>query len=44
MAEIQIKNVQKTFGAYTALHDINLTIAASTQRVSFEVERRLCAA
>ncbi|MHA6326116.1 ABC transporter ATP-binding protein [Roseivivax sp. CAU 1753] len=27
MAEIQIKNVQKTFGAYTALHDINLTIA-----------------
>ena len=27
MAEIQIKNVAKTFGAYTALHDINLTIA-----------------
>ncbi len=27
MAEIQIKNVAKTFGSYTALHDINLTIA-----------------
>lgn len=27
MAEIQIKNVAKTFGAYQALHDINLTIA-----------------
>ncbi len=27
MAEIQIKNVQKSFGAYTALHDIDLTIA-----------------
>lgn len=27
MAEIQIRNVAKTFGAYTALHDINLTIA-----------------
>ncbi len=27
MAEIQIKNVAKSFGAYTALHDINLTIA-----------------
>ena len=27
MAEIQIKNVRKSFGAYTALHDINLTIA-----------------
>ncbi len=26
MAEIQIKNVAKTFGAYQALHDINLTI------------------
>lgn len=27
MAEIRIKTVAKTFGAYTALHDINLTIA-----------------
>ncbi|TCS64550.1 carbohydrate ABC transporter ATP-binding protein (CUT1 family) [Primorskyibacter sedentarius] len=27
MAEIQIKNVAKSFGAYQALHDINLTIA-----------------
>ena len=27
MAEIQMKNVAKSFGAYTALHDINLTIA-----------------
>lgn len=27
MAEIQIKNVAKRFGAYQALHDINLTIA-----------------
>lgn len=27
MAEIQIKNAAKTFGSYTALHDINLTIA-----------------
>lgn len=27
MAEIQIKNVAKTFGSYQALHDINLTIA-----------------
>ncbi len=27
MAEIQIKNVAKKFGAYQALHDINLTIA-----------------
>ncbi|MBD8892541.1 ABC transporter ATP-binding protein [Roseibium litorale] len=27
MAEIQIKNVAKSFGSYTALHDINLTIA-----------------
>lgn len=27
MAEIQIKNVAKTFGAYQALHDINLTIS-----------------
>ena len=27
MAEIRIKNVAKTFGTYTALHDINLTIA-----------------
>ena len=27
MAEIQIKNVAKNFGAYQALHDINLTIA-----------------
>ncbi len=27
MAEIQIKNIAKTFGDYTALHDINLTIA-----------------
>ena len=27
MAEIQIKNVAKTFGAYQALQDINLTIA-----------------
>ncbi|MCG6901555.1 MAG: ABC transporter ATP-binding protein [Rhodobacter sp.] len=27
MAEIQIKNVAKTFGTYQALHDINLTIA-----------------
>lgn len=27
MAEIEIKNVAKTFGSYTALHDINLTIA-----------------
>ncbi len=27
MAEIQIKNVAKTFGTYTALQDINLTIA-----------------
>ena len=27
MAEIQIKNVAKSFGTYTALHDINLTIA-----------------
>ncbi|SFR12051.1 ABC transporter ATP-binding protein [Poseidonocella sedimentorum] len=27
MAVIEIKNVAKTFGAYTALHDINLTIA-----------------
>ena len=27
MAEIRIKNVAKTFGAYQALHDINLTIA-----------------
>ncbi|MEM8571812.1 MAG: ABC transporter ATP-binding protein [Pseudomonadota bacterium] len=27
MAEIQIKNVAKDFGAYKALHDINLTIA-----------------
>ncbi|MCR8725000.1 ABC transporter ATP-binding protein [Frigidibacter sp. ROC022] len=27
MAEIQIKNVAKIFGAYQALHDINLTIA-----------------
>ena len=27
MAEIQIKNVAKTFGNYTALQDINLTIA-----------------
>ena len=27
MAEIQIKNVAKAFGSYTALHDINLTIA-----------------
>ncbi|SET93704.1 ABC transporter ATP-binding protein [Paracoccus homiensis] len=26
MAVIEIKNVAKTFGAYTALHDINLTI------------------
>lgn len=27
MAQIEIKNVKKSFGAYTALHDINLTIA-----------------
>ena len=27
MAEIQIKNVAKTFGDYQALHDINLTIS-----------------
>jgi len=27
MAEIQIKNVAKTFGSYTALNNINLTIA-----------------
>lgn len=27
MAEIEIKKVAKTFGSYTALHDINLTIA-----------------
>ncbi|MCB1350630.1 MAG: ABC transporter ATP-binding protein, partial [Maritimibacter sp.] len=27
MAEIQIKNVAKRFGAYQALSDINLTIA-----------------
>lgn len=27
MAEIQIKNVAKSFGSYQALHDINLTIA-----------------
>ncbi len=27
MAEIQIKNVAKNFGAYQALHDINLTIS-----------------
>ncbi|SFR40731.1 ABC transporter ATP-binding protein [Litoreibacter janthinus] len=27
MAEIQIKNIAKTFGAYQALNDINLTIA-----------------
>lgn len=27
MAVIEIKNVAKSFGAYTALHDINLTIA-----------------
>ncbi|QFS81703.1 sn-glycerol-3-phosphate import ATP-binding protein UgpC [Roseivivax sp. THAF40] len=27
MAEIQIKNVAKRFGAYQALHDINLTIS-----------------
>ena len=27
MAEIIIKNVRKSFGAYTALHDIDLTIA-----------------
>jgi ABC-type sugar transport system ATPase subunit len=27
MAQIQIKNVAKTFGAYQALHSIDLTIA-----------------
>ncbi|MEM8957108.1 MAG: ABC transporter ATP-binding protein [Pseudomonadota bacterium] len=27
MAEIQIKNIAKSFGSYQALHDINLTIA-----------------
>ena len=27
MAQIEIKNIKKSFGAYTALHDINLTIA-----------------
>ena len=26
MAQIEIKNIKKSFGAYTALHDINLTI------------------